>query len=155
MREAIDFAVICFLTIAISGCATVTTGQYQRVSVDSYPQEANVKISSGYRGVTPCSFDLKRNKDHVINISKNGYMTAQVTLRKTLCGSTAGNLIIGGVIGLGVDAMTGACFKLIPENVYVELIPGKEEEIVVIEPPKHKKEEPKKEKEGTEVTINQ
>jgi hypothetical protein len=31
--------------------------------------------------------------------------------------------------------MTGAMFKLTPESVYVDLVPGNEEEMVVIEPP--------------------
>ena len=145
-----------FLSLFLCGCASITTGQYQRVPIDSYPQEAKVVVSSGYRGVTPCSFDLKRNANHIIKISKEGYRTAQIALRKTLCGSTAGNIIIGGVIGLGVDAMTGAMFKLVPENVYVELVPGDSKDVIVVEPATRKKtkkakEDEKVKDEGTEI----
>jgi len=103
-------------------------------------------VSSGFKGVTPCSFDLERNKEHIIRISKEGYKTAQVVLRKTICGSTCGNVILGGIIGLGVDAMSGAMFKLIPEKVNVNLVPGDEKDIISIEAPKHtqQQEEPKK-----------
>ncbi len=152
MRNSFWVIIIFLMMVFASGCATITTGRYQRVPIDSNPQEANVSVSSGYRGVTPCSFDLQRNKDHVIKIAKKGYQTAQVTLKKTICGSTAGNLIIGGVIGLGVDAISGAMFKLVPENVYVDLVPGEESQVVVIEPPKQKPEETKKE--TAEPTTN-
>ena len=38
-----------------------------------------------------------------------------------MCGSTAGNLVLGGVIGLGVDAISGAMFKLEPGEINVNL----------------------------------
>lgn len=124
---------ISILAVSVTGCASVTTGRYQRVPIDSNPQEAKVTISSGFRGITPCSFELQRNMNHVITIAKKGYRTAQINLKKTVCGSTAGNILLGGFIGLGIDAMTGAMFKIVPENVYVDLVPGDEDDIVVVE----------------------
>ena len=159
MKKSFAVILICLIAISLSSCASITTGRFQRVAIESNPQDANVTISSGHRGVTPCSFDLQRNKNHVIKISKKGYKTAQVMLKKTICGSTAGNLIIGGVIGLGVDAMTGAMFRLIPENVSVDLVPGSEEEIIEIAPPKSRKkeaeEQAEKEKKGTGITTKE
>lgn len=136
------FVALCGTTI---GCATITTGRTQKVSFDSDPQEATVKLSSGYTGVTPCSFDLLRKKEHVAKISKDGYKTAVVHIKKTLSGATAGNAIVGGIIGIGVDAMSGACFKLVPEDVYVQLIKGNPDEEITIEPSKEVKKEEKEE----------
>jgi len=145
MSKGYALSSILLAAILVSGCATVTTGRHQRVPIDSNPQGANVSVNSGFKGVTPCSFDLERNKEHIIRISKEGYKTAQVVLRKTICGSTCGNVILGGIIGLGVDAMSGAMFKLIPEKVSVNLVPGDEKDIISIEAPKHtEQEEPKK-----------
>jgi hypothetical protein len=140
MKRILFLGLVCCAIISVSGCASVTTGRYQHVPIDSHPQGADVTVSSGFRGITPCSFQLPRNMDHVVNIAKKGYRTAQVQLRRTIAGSTAGNLLIGGIIGLGVDAMTGACWKIIPENVYVDLVPGKEDDVVVIEAPKTEQE---------------
>lgn len=39
----------------------------------------------------------------------------------TISGAYFGNIIFGGLIGLAVDAMTGAMFKVIPERVDVNL----------------------------------
>jgi hypothetical protein len=72
-------------------------------------------------GQTPCIAELKRNQDHTVSISKLGYDAVVVVLRKSLCGSTAGNLILGGVIGLGVDACSGAMFKLEPLEINAQL----------------------------------
>lgn len=133
MRKFFFLGLLFCVSLGLVGCASITTGKHQRVPIDSNPQGAEVTVSSGYRGITPCSFELERNKQHVINIAKEGYKTAQVTLKKTVCGSLAGNLIVGGVIGVGVDAMTGAMWKLTPESVYVDLVPGKANEVVVLE----------------------
>ena len=152
IKKSFIWVIVVGIWLSGTGCASITTGRFQRVSIDSYPQDATVTISSGHRGVTPCSFDLQRNKNHVINISKKGHRTAQIMMRKTLCGSLAGNILIGGVIGIGIDAMTGACFKLLPENVYVDLIPGDEDDVVILAPAKRKKEEPEQKK-GAEVTT--
>jgi len=159
MKKFFCMVLIAILTVSVTGCASVTTGRYQRVPIDSNPQEANVTISSGFRGVTPCSFELQRNMNHVITIAKKGYRTAQVNLQKTVCGSTAGNIILGGFIGLGIDAMTGAMFKIIPENVYVDLVPGNEDDVVVIKvaevsEAEEKKAEAVEEKEEPAATEN-
>ena len=114
---------ICLLTVCVmvNGCATVTTSPLQRVPVITDPSGAKVTTNTGHGDVTPCVLELERRKSHLLTIEKYGYKTAQVALKQTLCGATAGNLIVGGVIGLGVDVMTGSCFKLVPEEVNVIL----------------------------------
>jgi len=112
---------VLFCPLLIMGCASITTGSHQMIPINSTPAGADVVSNTGFRGVTPCTANLKRNQDHTLTISKEAYDTAVVVLRKGLCGSTAGNLILGGVIGLGVDACTGAMFKLEPTEVNVIL----------------------------------
>lgn len=121
MNKWIKVAMILVCPIALVGCATITTGTNQRIPINSNPAGATVNISSGFTGVTPCVADLRRNQDHTVNISKIGYDTAVVVLRKSMCGSTAGNLLLGGVIGLGVDACSGAMFKLEPLEINAQL----------------------------------
>lgn len=144
MARHIKLLALITAVIFLPGCATVTTGRHQKVPIDSNPRGADVTISSGYQGTTPCSFDLLRNKDHIIKITKSGYKTAQITLRKTLCGSTCGNVILGGIIGLGVDAMSGAMFKLIPEKVFVDLVPGDEKDIISSAAPRYEQKDYRK-----------
>ena len=118
-----------FLLIAVflmSGCATITTGRFQKVPVRPVPAGAKVSVSSGYQGVTPCVFNLQRNKKHVIEISRKGYATARIPLNRSLCWGTGWNILFGGgPVGLGVDMLTGAVCKLVPTEVSVELSPEK------------------------------
>jgi len=107
--------------ILLVGCASITTGTHQKVPINSNPTGAVVTTNTGYKAETPCVAELRRNTDHTVTIAKEGYDTAIVVLRKGMCGSTAGNLILGGFIGLGVDAVTGAMFKLSPEQIDIVL----------------------------------
>lgn len=114
---------VLFTLSSASGCATIMTGTTQKVPITSTPSGAVAKADGTLGGVTPCTFTLERKTDHTIEISKEGYRTASVILRHTVSGATAGNALIGGLIGLGVDATTGAMYKLVPERVDVVLEP--------------------------------
>ena len=53
--------------------------------------------------------------------SREGYQQQTVTLLHVISGAVCGNILLGGLIGWGVDACTGAQYKLVPENVHLEL----------------------------------
>jgi PEGA domain./Repeat of unknown function (DUF1388). len=93
------------------------TGTTQKVCVTSNPSGAVAKVDGGMAAITPTIFNLERKTDHTIEISKEGYRIATVILRHTMSGATAGNILVGGVIGLAVDGCSGAMFKLVPERV--------------------------------------
>lgn len=113
-----------FLGVAfLSGCATVMTGPTQKVPVTSNPSGAVAKVDGSITAITPAIFTLERKTDHTIEITKDGFRTATVIIRHTMSGATAGNILIGGIIGVAVDGATGAMFKLIPERVDVTLEP--------------------------------
>ncbi|MBU1128502.1 MAG: PEGA domain-containing protein [Candidatus Omnitrophica bacterium] len=121
LKKIYNILVISILSVALSGCATVTTSRFQKVPFDSNPQGADVSVSSGQKGVTPCFFYLERNKKQVVTVSKAGYETVEITLKKSICWSTAGNMIIPGLLGIFLDTFTGAMCKIIPEEVHVDL----------------------------------
>jgi hypothetical protein len=73
---------------------------------------------------------MQRNKKYVVKMYKEGYKTAELTLKKSICWSTAGNILITGPIGLGIDTLTGAGCKIIPENVHIDLIVQSGKDIV-------------------------
>lgn len=112
---------LVLLALLLSGCATIMTGPMQRVPITSNPSGAVAKVDGTMAAVTPTIFTLERKTDHTIEISKEGYRTATVILKHTLSGATAGNLLVGGIIGAAVDGMSGAMFKLVPERVDVNL----------------------------------
>jgi hypothetical protein len=105
----------------LTGCATMINGRHQQVDIDSTPTGANVLIDGKDIGLTPTTATLKRNKNHGLRLTKDGYHDEHRELKSEISGAVAGNIIAGGFIGWGVDAMTGAQYKIVPNNVHVQL----------------------------------
>ncbi|MFE1598199.1 translation initiation factor 2 [Methylobacterium sp. ID0610] len=76
---------------------------------------------------TPCSLEIERSDEFDVTFSKAGYRTEIVPVRTKVVGAgaagMAGNVLLGGVIGIGVDAYTGAAFDHTPNPVSVTLVP--------------------------------
>ncbi len=122
------FAMPAALTavLGLTACATVTRGEHTAWEVNTVPPGASVKTTNGfYSDSTPCSIQMSRRSDFSADIAKPGYKTLKVTVtHKIAVGggvAFAGNALIGGVIGAGVDIATGAALDLTPNPVTVTL----------------------------------
>ncbi len=110
----------------LCSCATVTRGTSETLRVESDPAGAEVRISNGFTGVTPATFTLPRRGDVYVTYTKEGYETVNVAVTTKISGSGAagfaGNILIGGLIGGGVDIATGATLSHTPNPVRVTLV---------------------------------
>lgn len=117
---------LVLLAVMGSGCATITRGRSQAWTVDSTPSGATVSLSNGERCETPCTLKLRRKYPFTVEICKVGYHTVSTTVQSQISGAgaagMAGNVLIGGVIGAGVDAGTGATKDLKPNPLTVQLV---------------------------------
>ena len=104
-----------------AGCATIMDGSKQKVSFSSNPSSAAVTIDGKTVGSTPLTEDLSTKDIHTVKMVLAGYHPYEMTLTKTTNSWVWGNIILGGFIGLGVDAITGALYKLTPEQVNADL----------------------------------
>ena len=68
-------------------------------------------------GNTPLYADLERKKGHVVQINLEGFQSYQITLTRAKNGWIWGNVISFGLVGVVVDVITGAVYKLEPEQV--------------------------------------
>ena len=124
------------VTSMVSGCATVTRGTKDVLVVETDPVGAKAQLTNSVGAkaqltngmtceATPCSFKVPRKSEFDVILSKDGYIPAQVhvTHKAGDAGgmALAGNVLVGGIIGAGVDAGTGAMMDLIPNPVVVEL----------------------------------
>src|SRR3954462_1623250 len=114
------------------GCASVTRGTTENISIASTPSGATADVSGlevATTCVTPCVVQAKRNADITVSIAKEGYEPQVVPLTKEIPGSGAagfaGNVLAGGLIGMGVDAATGAALDHKPNPVIVTLNPSR------------------------------
>jgi hypothetical protein len=69
----------------------------------------------------------KCGADITVTVNKEGYEPQIIALTKEIPGTGAagfaGNLLLGGVVGMGVDAVTGAALDHRPNPVIVTLQP--------------------------------
>ena len=104
--------------LALSGCATITSGTSQSVTIDTIKPDGSsiagvaCTINNGKGSwvvTTPGSITInKAYGDAVAKCEKSGDPATEARVQSKTKAHTAGNLILGGVIGLGIDAMSGA-----------------------------------------------
>ena len=127
IKILVSLTILTVSSILFTGCASITRGTKEVLVVESDPSNAEVTLSNGMSGSTPATFRLKRNSDLTVVVKKAGYKTSrvQVTHQTATAGAVgmAGNLVFGGIIGGGVDALSGATQELTPNPVRVQLDP--------------------------------
>ena len=125
MKKIATMICITVSVVLGQGCATVTRGTSQDFGVTSEPSAASVKLTTGMTCETPCSLDLKRSKGFAGTVSKEGYKPAEFSVQSKIATAGgvgfAGNVVLGGVIGMGVDAASGAMKDLYPNKVHAVL----------------------------------
>ena len=121
---------IVALCAVMGGCASVTRGTTENLSIVSTPPGAEATITGldvPTACVTPCAVVVKRNADVSVSFQKDGYEPQVVQLTKEIpatgAAGFAGNVLIGGLVGMGVDAVTGAATDHKPNPVAVTLQP--------------------------------
>jgi hypothetical protein len=113
-----------FLLVA---CATITKGTTQLVAVDTpgVPSATCTITTQGGPQVvtTPGTVTLKKGSDPLpIACVKDCYINGQSMIPSNTEAMAAGNVVFGGIIGLGVDAASGAINKY-PDMVTVAMSP--------------------------------
>ena len=105
----------------LQSCATIVSGSRQTIKFNSVPASATVFINEVEIGKTPVEKDLKRNQEYQVLIKMDGYKTYKTTLSKKFNEWYIGNIVFGGIIGLVVDPITGAMYKLSPNELTTRL----------------------------------
>lgn len=105
----------------LQSCATIVSGSRQTIKFNSVPAAATVYINEFEIGKTPVEKDLKRNQEYQVAIKMDGYKPYSATLSKKFNEWYIGNILFGGIIGLVVDPITGAMYKLSPKEMTARL----------------------------------
>jgi hypothetical protein len=104
----------------LTGCATITTGRYQNITVTSDPSGVKVRSGTGVSLTTPGSIKLARNHNYTLTAEYPGCEPQQKKLKNKIQGCFWRNLLICGVISTVVDLASGACYELHPEEVHFD-----------------------------------
>lgn len=112
--------------VFLSACATIVNGSSQTVTVSTAPPGATCTVDRmgtriGAIAQTPGSLRLDKSKNDLsVTCSKPGFQAATVTRAPSFGGATFGNIIAGGVVGVVVDAASGANYEY-PGDIRLDL----------------------------------
>ncbi len=115
--------VALLLALSAGGCATVTTGTTHTVSIVTDPPGAQCQVMRngvllGEVGMTPGNLTVQKDSSALTVVcKKDGFEDARGFVLASKEGMTYGNMLIGGAVGLIVDAQSGAT------NRYGDLAP--------------------------------
>ncbi len=122
MKRYFAKALLLLLTVRLAtGCATIIHGSVQDIDIASSPDDAEVWVDGARLGKTPTRLTLKRGDAHVISLQKEGFKESSVKIDKQVSSWIIGNIIFGGLIGCGIDFISGGAYDLKPERVDVNL----------------------------------
>jgi hypothetical protein len=124
------FSVLVVAAIALQGCASIVSGTTQPLSVETRGADgvavagASCKLSND-KGKwfvnTPGSVSVSRSfNDMIVDCSKEKYAPGVSVVKSTTKAMAAGNILFGGVIGVGVDIASGAAYDY-PNTIAVEM----------------------------------
>lgn len=127
MKPAICLAVSSMM---LTSCATILTGGSPTIAIDGDVKEPVTIITEKqtYANVQlPCSVQVNRHhlEGQRIKIQSENFDFKDIVLEKTINGVTFANIIIGGLIGWGVDMITNCVSNPQSKNYFVE---GKKKE---------------------------
>lgn len=114
--------------VALGACSSIVEGTTQNVTVMSDPSGAKCTLNrpEGMVGVvhpTPGSVVVSKSKHNVsVMCEKEGYQSGAGVLSSSFQAMTIGNLLFGGIVGVAIDASSGAMNKY-PDSVTVLLVP--------------------------------
>jgi hypothetical protein len=124
-------AILACSLFGILSCAAIIHGKNQDVFISSQPVGAKILVDERDYGVTPKTLGLPRvgrmdgepsaKKEYKVKIVLDGFEPYEVVLQRKVDGWFFGNLLIGGLIGIVVDAVTGSMYKLNPNHIMAQI----------------------------------
>lgn len=109
-RTLIQIAVLFFVTLFFTGCATIFTGTKDNITFNTKPQGATVYINGVEQCTTPCTKRVTRTiNDRDVKFKLDGYETRVITLSKEF--NVVSVINLGDLLGWAIDVATGAVMK--------------------------------------------
>ena len=118
---------VCFggllLLLALTGCGTIFGGTTELVSIQTTPPGVSVTtVPVTGPLTTPTSVALERKNNYQLTFLAEGYESAEFQIRRQMrTGILVADILLTGLIGVVVDAVTGGWYQLEPKTVTLSL----------------------------------
>jgi len=128
MKKVFYVSALLVISLALlSSCATILGGgPQQKVSVKADQASVSflIKDQTGtvvFEGKDPGTLTLAKKYTYTVEVSLDGYAKQTIMISQGINGWFWGNLCFGGVIGMGVDFLTGSMWDLQPSNLSIKM----------------------------------
>lgn len=122
MKRTLSIVLGLSIVLSTTSCATIFTGTKDSITFTTTPEGAKVIHKGVEKCLTPCTAEIPRGLGkQMVMFQKEGFETKEVKLTKTFNPVTLLNILLGGAIGVGIDAATGSLTKYSPKNYTVDL----------------------------------
>lgn len=122
MKNKLSVALLAGIALSVTSCASILTGTKDKITFNSTPEGAKVFHKGIEKCTTPCTAEIPRSlSKQMVTFEKEGFNTKEVKLTKTFNPVTLVNILLGGAIGVGIDAATGSLTKYSPKVYQIEL----------------------------------
>jgi hypothetical protein len=122
MKKKLSISLLIGAALSATSCATIITGTKDKISFTSTPEGAKVMHKGVEKCTTPCTAEISRSlSKQTVTFEKEGFSNKEVKLTKTFNAVSLVNILLGGAIGIGIDAATGSLTKYSPKEYKVEL----------------------------------
>lgn len=123
MKNKLSIVLFLGIILSTTSCATIFTGTQDSIAFSSNPEGAKVFHKGIEKCTTPCTAKIPRALGkQMVAFEKEGFEKKEVKLTKNFNAVTLLNIILGGAIGVGIDAATGSLTKYSPKKYDVELV---------------------------------
>lgn len=111
MKGKAILAVLIVSCVFATGCASISSKK-KHTLIESTPEQAQCEVTGKnykQRIATPATLDIPVNAAPVdVRCEKEGYFSVSERIDTKMDGMIVGNILMGGLIGLAIDAGTGA-----------------------------------------------
>ncbi|MEN8722141.1 MAG: translation initiation factor 2 [Alphaproteobacteria bacterium] len=128
MKSTLIKTCVVLGALSLTACSSIITGTTQNIAVQTEPSGAACQVQRdnqviGYVDPTPGAIKVKKSSNDITVVCmKQGYHNQGELTAASFQAMTLANVVLGGVVGIIVDAATGAISKY-PDSVFVRLLP--------------------------------
>lgn len=111
MKKIICFSLLALLLIGATSCATLFSSSNKSIAIRSTPENAEIYINGERMGSTPLQLELDASKTYSIEYRKEGYKPITKHLKGKVGVKWVILDILGGMMPIVVDAVTGDWYQ--------------------------------------------
>jgi hypothetical protein len=110
--------------LVFAGCATLFASKRKTVAFRTEPVGAQVLINGNPVGTTPYQMELQKKKEYIVTFRLEGYREVTCEIGKKVGAGWVVLDVLGGLVPIVIDAITGDWHNLDKDSCDVTLTPG-------------------------------